>query len=134
MFNFRQSSLPVGKPVAELSCAQESGMVVKFSVAGAQADAGWGGFHRRLPVGAAAKGTPRNAHELPRSAPWAPPTLVAAKQDALCVWTPSVETATAAPHIMMNPAICVNRFIWPPAWRRSARKIGAPRAAVFGKP
>ena len=43
-FSFRQSSLPVGRPVAELSCGQFGGAVVAFRTAGAQGAAGCGRF------------------------------------------------------------------------------------------
>src|SRR5262245_55178337 len=67
--SIKQSSTPVGCPVAALSCAQDSGAVIALSVDGAHAAAGWGRFHRRLPVGGAANGIPRKAHDDPRSSP-----------------------------------------------------------------
>src|SRR5215208_3695361 len=61
MFNLRQSSLPLGRPLPELSCAQLGEGVVKLRVAGAQGIGGCGALHRRPPVGGAANGLARNA-------------------------------------------------------------------------
>ena len=58
MFSVRQSSFPVGAPFRPI-CAQAGGAVVAGSVPGAQGARGCGGFHRRVPVGGAAYGTPR---------------------------------------------------------------------------
>src|SRR5829696_7902560 len=79
-FNCRQFSLPEGSPVATLSCAHDGGAVVAFSVSGPQAAAGCGRCHRRLPVGGAANGMPKKAHDAPRSMPCTPPLTVAAEQ------------------------------------------------------
>src|SRR4029453_606886 len=69
IFNLRQSSLPVGWPFATLSCAHVAGGDVAYITAGAQGGTGCGAFQRRAPTGAAAKGIPRNAHDVPRSRP-----------------------------------------------------------------
>ena len=58
--------------------------IVAFSVSGAQGAAGCGRCHRRLPVGGAANGMPRKAHDAPRSTPCTSPLAVVAKHDPAC--------------------------------------------------
>jgi hypothetical protein len=85
MFIFKQSSFPwvVVLPSGNTS-AHVGGGAVASSVPGHGA-AGCGGRHRSAPIGGAANGTPRNAHEAPLSAPWTAPLTVVTKQEA--PWT-----------------------------------------------
>ena len=63
-FSFRQSSLPIVVVLpAGLTLDRQGGAAIAFNVAGAQAAAGCGGFQRRSPIGGAANGMPRKAHE-----------------------------------------------------------------------
>src|SRR5215211_8879003 len=73
----RQSSLPsvVALP-GGLTSEQFDGGTVAFSVAGVQGVAGCGGRQRSGPTGGDAKGTPRNAHEVPLSRPCTSPFAV----------------------------------------------------------
>jgi hypothetical protein len=84
MFSFRQFSLPaVTLLPGGLTTGQGPGETLAFKVV-AHGAAGCGGFQRKLPVGAAANGIPRKAHDEPLSTPCTAPLLVATRQDPVC--------------------------------------------------
>jgi hypothetical protein len=115
MFSFRHSSNPVGNPVVAFTCAQFEGPVFAWSTVGAHGSGGAGRFHRRPPVGGAANGTPRKAHEAPLSRPWISPLAVITRHDG-----PSVRTARdeAAPATTTETTTAVlSGFMWPPVAR-----------------
>jgi hypothetical protein len=75
MFNLRQSSVVPGRsPPAGDTWGHGAGGVV--ALISAQGAAGWGGFQRLLSAVEAANGTPRKAHDAPRSLPWTSPLTV----------------------------------------------------------
>src|SRR2546423_6543044 len=82
MFSFRQFSLPAVVVLpGGLTMAQGPGATVVFKVT-AHGAAGCGGFHPKVPVGRAANGMPRKAHDPPFSTPCTAPLPVAVKKDA----------------------------------------------------
>src|SRR5688572_29906213 len=87
MFNFRQSSFVPGRspPAGDTWGHGAGGVVALISAEGA---AGCGGFQRLPPAVDAAYGTPRKAHDSPRSLPWTSPLLVVTRQEPpwACTW------------------------------------------------
>jgi hypothetical protein len=115
MFSFRQSSLPwvVVLPAGKM-LAHAVGFVVALRTAGAHAAAGWGGLQRNGPIGGAANGMPRNAHEAPKSTPWTTPLAVATRQETAC-GEPAVDDdedeEISAPDSRLTTATAPIRFL-----------------------